>query len=63
MILLCLLLSGCASKPQVFHVTWIKDDTRVSYAEKVTADTCMIVTRQDKVGFAEFGALFRKCLK
>ena len=64
MIVLALLLAGCAAPaPRVMHVVWVKDDARAPYSERIGADNCYIVTRTDSVPFAQFGALFRRCLE
>jgi predicted component of type VI protein secretion system len=64
LLLLCLLLAGCASSPpQVVHLTWVKDPNVTPYAERVSHDTCLIVTRDDRVDFVVMGKLFREhCL-
>ena len=64
MIVLALLLAGCAAPaPRVMHIVWVKDDARAPYSERVGRDNCYIVTRTDKVSFAEFGAALRRCLE
>ena len=64
MIVLALLLAGCAAPAaRVMHVVWVKDNARAPYSELVGTDNCLIVTRTDKVPFAQFGALFRRCLE
>lgn len=61
-IALCLLLAGCAAPTtRVVHVTWIKDAGAASSSVRV-ADNCMIRTGTERVGYVEFGALFRRCL-
>ncbi|HNB79765.1 MAG TPA: hypothetical protein PLT94_14645 [Rhodocyclaceae bacterium] len=64
-IVLALLLAGCAgSQPtRVVHVVWIKDAGADVRSEKVGADNCMIRTGRERVGYAEFGAALRECLK
>jgi hypothetical protein len=55
-------LAGCAmAPPVVVRLTWIKVHGSPGEVQRNGTD-CVIVTDDQAVGYAEFGALFRRCL-
>lgn len=58
------LVAGCAvpAPVAVVHLTWVKEAGSRGEVQRTGSD-CVIVTDDREVTFAEFGALFRRCLE
>lgn len=55
-------LAGCAAgPPRVVNLTWVKVHGSPGEVQRNGTD-CVIITDDQAVGYAEFGALFRRCL-
>lgn len=51
-----------AAPVAVVHLTWVKEAGSRGEVQRTGSD-CVIVTDNSEVTFAEFGALFRRCLE
>ena len=63
-VLLALLLAGCATEPKIVHLTWVKVPGLASKVEVQRNGTdCVILTDDGYVSFAHVGAALRKCVE